>query len=85
MDDFIRKLARKPLGGWMIQAHDHWKEFRPRMFQEYLEAGILELVQECLTTTILPHKQPHGNAAFAEHLQLLGALTGRRARRPNPK
>lgn len=42
MNEFISKLARKELGGWMIQAHDHWKEFRPQMYQEYLEAGILE-------------------------------------------
>lgn len=37
----MKELFQQELGGWILQAHDHWKEHRPQMCQEFLEAGKL--------------------------------------------
>ena len=37
----MKELFQQELGGWILEAHDHWKEHRPKMYQEFLEAGKL--------------------------------------------
>ena len=28
----MSKLTQQELGGWMLEAHDHWQEHRPKMY-----------------------------------------------------
>lgn len=32
----------KPLSPWAQEAHDHWKKYRPRMYQQLEQSGQLE-------------------------------------------
>lgn len=37
----MSELFQQELGGWILEAHDHWQEHRPKMYRESLKAGKL--------------------------------------------
>jgi len=37
----MNELFQQELGGWILEAHDHWQEHRPKMYREFPKAGKL--------------------------------------------
>ena len=63
----MKKLAQQELGGWMLEAPDHWKEFRPKMYQELAKAGKLPSALKVAAERTAHEMQVLLEAGFQHH------------------